>query len=72
YQVVFEDGQLYLSHLRNGQILLEQVWKDGFINETNYAPLVDFQRNANGKIVFFAVSQFRSRNQVFTKRSMED
>lgn len=72
YQVVLEDGQLYLSNLRNGRFSLEQIWKDGFINETIYAPLVDFQRNAKGEIVSLAVSQFRSRNQVFKKQGMED
>lgn len=67
YQVVYDNGQLLLSSLRNGQIPLEQVWKDGFTNETNYAPLVDFQRNEDGEIISFAVSQYRSRNQVFRK-----
>lgn len=72
YQVVFKEGQLYLSNLRNGQIPLEQIWKDGFINETVYAPLVDFQRNVNGEIASFTVSQFRSRKQVFKRQGMED
>ncbi|MEL7378033.1 MAG: hypothetical protein AAFN65_13855, partial [Bacteroidota bacterium] len=67
YQVVYDNGQLLLSSLRNGQIPLEQVWKDGFTNETNYAPRVDFQRNEDGEIISFAVSQYRSRNQVFRK-----
>lgn len=72
YQVVLEDGQLYLSNLRNGRFPLEQTWKDGFINERTHAPLVDFQRNAKGEIVSLAVSQFRSRNQVFKKQGIED
>ena len=55
YQVVLKDGQLYLSSLRNGQIPLEQIWKDGFINDTEYAPLVDFERNAKGKIISLKV-----------------
>lgn len=72
YQVILEDGQLYLSNLRNGRSTLERVWKDGFINETNYAPRVDFQRNAKGEIISFAVSQFRSRNQLFKKRGVHN
>ncbi|MEM6377479.1 MAG: serine hydrolase domain-containing protein [Bacteroidota bacterium] len=72
YQVVSKDGQLYLSNLRNGQIPLEQIWQDGFINDTEYAPLVDFQRNAKGGIISLTVSQYRSRNQVFRKQVMED
>ena len=72
YQVVLEAGQLYLSNLRNGRFPLEQVWKDGFINDTNYAPLVDFQRNAKGEIISFMASQFRSRNQVFRKQGVKD
>ncbi len=72
YQVILEDGQLYLSNLRNGRSPLERVWKDGFINETNYAPRVDFQRNAKGEIVSFRASQFRSRNQLFKKLDLKD
>lgn len=72
YQVVLEDGQLHLSNLRNGRFLLEQVWKEGFSSETSYAPLIDFRRNAKGEIVSLAVSQFRSRNQVFRKQDLED
>lgn len=71
YQVILEEGQLYLSNLRNGRSPLERVWKDGFINETNYAPRVDFQRNAKGEIVSFRASQFRSRNQLFKKRGVD-
>ena len=71
YQVILEDGQLYLSNLRNGRSPLERVWKDGFINETNYAPRVDFQRNAKGEITSFRASQFRSRNQLFKKRGVD-
>ncbi len=67
YQVVSKDGQLHLSNLRNGQASLEQVWQDGFLSETTYAPRVDFQRNAKGEIVSLAVSQYRSRNQLFKK-----
>lgn len=71
YQVILEDGQLYLSNLRNGRSPLERVWKDGFINETNYVPRVDFQRNAKGEIISFRASQFRSRNQLFKKRGVD-
>lgn len=72
YQVVLEAGQLYLSNLRNGRFPLEQIWKDGFSSETIYAPLVDFRRNTKGEIVSLAVSQFRSRNQVFRKQGVLD
>ncbi|MEO0555334.1 MAG: serine hydrolase [Bacteroidota bacterium] len=67
YQVILKEGQLHLSHIRNGMIPLDQVWKDGFTNETSYAPLLDFRRNENGEITSFAVSNNRSRNQVFNK-----
>ena len=72
YQVVLKEGQLYLSNLRNGQILLEQVCKDGFLNDTFYAPVVEFQRNDKGEIVSFAASQYRSRNQIFRRQSIAD
>ncbi|MEM6802276.1 MAG: serine hydrolase domain-containing protein [Bacteroidota bacterium] len=72
YKVSAKEGKLYLSHLRNGQISLAQIWKDGFITETEYAPLIDFQRNAEGEIISLTVSQFRSRNQLFKKLAEED
>ena len=72
YQVLLEEGELKLSNLRNGQISLEQVWKDGFMSDTGYAPRVDFQRNEDGEVISFAVSQYRSRNQVFRKLDIGD
>ena len=68
YQIVLKDGQLYLSHLRNGQVSLEQLWQDGFRSKTIYAPRVDFQRNTKGEIEALMISQYRSRNQLFRKQ----
>ncbi len=71
YQITLENGQLHMSNLRNGAVSLDQVWKDGFINETIYAPLIDFQRNEDGRVLSFTASSYRSRNQVFTKVDWE-
>ncbi|MEO0337986.1 MAG: serine hydrolase domain-containing protein [Bacteroidota bacterium] len=72
YQVALKNGQLSLSSLRNGEIPLEQACKEGFITDTGYAPLIEFQRNPKGEIVSFSVSQYRSRNQVFRKQDIRN
>ncbi|MCE7992529.1 MAG: serine hydrolase [Roseivirga sp.] len=67
YKVILEQGQLKLSHLHNGDIDLKQAWGDDYSGTTWYTNSVVFQRDGNGKITGFTVSQTRAKNQYFRK-----
>lgn len=67
YDVMVKEGKLYLSHLRNGQFELSQAWNEDFVNEKWYLNSVQFERNTQGKVTGFRVTNHRARNQLFTK-----
>ena len=67
YKVVLEHGQLKLRHFRHGNIPLIPAWGDDFMGSRWFARAVEFQRDGDGKVAGFKVSQYRAKNQEFRK-----
>ncbi len=67
YEVMQQDGKLYLSHFRNGQFELSQAWNEDFVNSKWFLNSIQFDRNPQGKVTGFRVTNHRARNQWFVK-----
>ena len=69
YRVEVKDGGLVLQHYRHGAIPLTRLWRDDFGGSAWYTRSVEFERDASGQVVAFAVYvDERSRHIRFTKQ----
>jgi len=70
YEVLVEEGVLYLSHRRNGKNLLVQIAPDHFIasiGQNLYGINLTFTRGADGEVTGCLLSTGRMNNVAFTK-----
>ncbi|MEL6536245.1 MAG: serine hydrolase domain-containing protein [Bacteroidota bacterium] len=72
YKVVYQENQLYLWSFDHGAIPIEGVWKDDYLGSTLFTNNVEFVRNNDGVITGLSVSQYRAKNQFFSKVRMEN
>ena len=67
YTIVIEDGQLKAKHRRHGTSNLSPAWKENFRGDWWFMRSVEFNRDENGIVDGFAVTQWQSRNHRFVK-----
>ncbi|HAA12606.1 MAG TPA: hypothetical protein DCE41_13300 [Cytophagales bacterium] len=72
YKVVYQEDQLYLWSFDHGAIPLEGVWKDDYLGSTLFTSNVEFVRDDVGAITGLSVSQYRAKNQFFSKVQMDN
>lgn len=72
YKVQFQEDQLKLWNLHQGDIPLTPAWNDDFRGEKWYAGNIEFKRDKKNKIIGLSISQYRSKNQFFKKVDMGD
>ena len=66
WEVIWQNGKLYLYHLRHGMLELHRLGGDVFCNERGVATYT-FLRDAQGKVVSFNRSTDRQKKMIFTK-----
>ena len=66
WEVVWQNGKLYLYHLRHGMLELHRLDGDVFCNERGVAKYT-FLRDAQGNVVSFNRATDRQKKMIFTK-----
>lgn len=67
YDVVYEDGALYLSHFRGGKHRLYPMRRDTFIGGAPLTLIVQFTRGSNNEVIGLTFSAPRIQHLAFSK-----
>ena len=67
YTVAIEDDELVVKHRSHGTSKLKSAWGDNFRADFWFMRSVEFLRDDKGGIEGFSVTQWQSRNHVFSK-----
>jgi len=70
YEVRVLNNALVMSHIRNGDIVLNPTTQDNFKASKWYAERIVFQRDLNHQVVSLSVSSGRMKNVTFKKLTM--
>ncbi len=69
YNVVYENGTMYMDHIRRGRATLHPVGKGGFVAEYLRTCFVQFEENEKGEVTGLYFSGVRVAHMPFTKVS---
>lgn len=68
YDIVEQDGKLYIHHFRNGLARLYPIAHDRFVSDgAGYSPLIQFTRGSGGAVIGMTMSGGRVQNLPFSK-----
>ena len=67
YDVVYEDGALYLSHFRGGKHRLYELRRDTFIGGAPLTLIVQFTRGSGNEVIGLTFSAPRIQHLAFSK-----
>jgi len=67
YRIIVRDGQLIVTHIRNGDVVLTPVEKDQFTGDQWWFRNISYFRDENDEIIGFRLTSGRVRNLVFNR-----